>query len=136
MGQAHNQYCNSSRRGSDIGFFDDGQHADLFFSEPTAAITSRMAFPRRMVNTLRPYGSGVLSRFGVQLFFNFFWSIIFFNLEAYLFAFIWLLILWVLIIIYTVLFYRISKPAGILMIPYILWVTFAAYLNFAIFLLN
>lgn len=77
-----------------------------------------------------------LTFYGIQLVFNFFWSIIFFNLEAYLFAFIWLIVLWVLIIITAFLFYRISKPAGYLMIPYILWVTFAAYLNFGIFLLN
>lgn len=74
--------------------------------------------------------------YGVQLFFNFFWSIIFFNLEWYLVAFIWLLALWILIIVTTVLFYRISKSAGYLMIPYITWVTFAGYLNFAIYLLN
>ncbi len=74
--------------------------------------------------------------YGVQLFFNFFWSIIFFNLEAYLFAFVWLLILWALILLTTLMFYRISKPAGILMLPYLLWVTFAGYLNFGIFLLN
>ena len=72
----------------------------------------------------------------IQLFFNFFWSIIFFGFGWYLFAFIWLLILWLLILLTTVLFYRISKPAGLLMIPYLLWVTFAGYLNFAIFLLN
>ena len=72
----------------------------------------------------------------VQLFFNFFWSIIFFNLEAYLFAFIWLIVLWVLIIVTAVLFFGINKAAATLMIPYILWVTFAAYLNFAIYLLN
>ena len=77
-----------------------------------------------------------LTVYGVQLFFNFFWSIIFFNFEAYLFAFIWLIILWVLIIITTVLFFGIDKTAGYLMIPYILWVTFAAYLNLAIYLLN
>ncbi len=77
-----------------------------------------------------------LTVYGIQLFFNFFWSIIFFNLENYLFAFVWLIILWLLIILTTVLFYRISKPAGYLFIPYLLWVTFAAYLNFAIYLLN
>lgn len=77
-----------------------------------------------------------LTVYGVQLFFNFFWSIIFFNFEAYLFAFIWLIILWVLIIITAVLFFGINKTAGYLMIPYILWVTFAAYLNLAIYLLN
>ncbi len=74
--------------------------------------------------------------YGIQLFFNFFWSIIFFNLEWYLFAFIWLIILWVLILVTTVLFWRISKLAGYLLLPYLAWVTFAGYLNFAIYLLN
>ncbi len=74
--------------------------------------------------------------YATQLVFNFFWSIIFFNMQAYLFAFIWLVILWALIITNIILFYRISKPAGLLMIPYLLWVTFAGYLNFAIYLIN
>ena len=77
-----------------------------------------------------------LAVYGIQLFFNFLWSIVFFNLGAYWFAFVWLILLWVLIIITTVLFYRISKSAGYLMIPYLLWVTFAAYLNLAIAILN
>ena len=77
-----------------------------------------------------------LAFYGIQLFFNFLWSIIFFRFEAYWFAFVWLALLWALILITTVLFYRISKPAGYFMIPYILWVTFAGYLNFAIALLN
>ncbi len=74
--------------------------------------------------------------YGTQLFFNFLWSIIFFNREDYLFAFVWLVILWALILTNIILFYRISKPAGLLLIPYLLWVTFAGYLNFAIYLLN
>ncbi len=74
--------------------------------------------------------------YGFQLFFNFFWSIIFFNLEKYLFAFVWLIVLWMLIIMTTVVFRTISKSAARLMIPYILWVTFAGYLNLAIYLLN
>ena len=74
--------------------------------------------------------------YAIQLVVNFFWSIIFFNLEAFLFAFLWLLLLWVLIIIMIVKFYKIDKTAAYLQIPYLLWVTFAAYLNFAIFLLN
>lgn len=77
-----------------------------------------------------------LTVYGIQLIFNFFWSIIFFNLELYLFAFIWLVLLWLLIFKTTILFYQISKPAGYLMIPYLLWVTFAGYLNFSIYLLN
>lgn len=74
--------------------------------------------------------------FALQLFMNFIWSPIFFNMRRYLFAFVILLILWVLIIIMITLFYRISKPAGLLQIPYLLWVTFAGYLNLGIYLLN
>lgn len=77
-----------------------------------------------------------LTIYFVQLFFNFCWSVIFFSFEAYLFAFVWLIILWVLILATTILFYQISKPAGYLMLPYLLWVTFAGYLNLAIYLLN
>lgn len=72
----------------------------------------------------------------LQLIFNFFWSIWFFNLEWYLFAFIWLLILWVVIFNTIVSFYEISKVAAYLLIPYLLWVTFAGYLNYSIYLLN
>ena len=74
--------------------------------------------------------------FGVQLFFNFFWSIIFFNMRAYLFAFIWLILLWVAIAVNIILFCNVDKRAGKLLIPYILWVTFAGYLNAGIWLLN
>ncbi len=77
-----------------------------------------------------------LTVYGIQLIFNFFWPIIFFNLELYLFAFIWLILLWFLVLTTAILFYHISKPAGYLMIPYLLWVTFAGYLNLSIYLLN
>ena len=80
--------------------------------------------------------TAALAVFALQLAFNFFWSIWFFNLGWYWFSFFWLLTLWVLIIINTVMFYRIKKSAGYLMIPYILWVIFAAYLNAAIAVLN
>ena len=83
----------------------------------------------------KPSGDA-LRAYALQLFFNFFWSIIFFGLEMYLFAFFWLAALWVLILITTVRFYRISAPAGYLMLPYLLWVTFAGYLNLAIYFLN
>ena len=77
-----------------------------------------------------------LQFYALQLIFNFFWSIVFFNLEAYLFAFVWLLILWLLIIITTVKFFRISKTAGFLFLPYLIWVSFAAYLNYGVYRLN
>ncbi|WP_207710488.1 TspO/MBR family protein [Aminipila butyrica] len=72
----------------------------------------------------------------LQLFFNFLWTFWFFNLELYLFAFIWLVALWLLILITILSFSRISKPAAYLMVPYLLWVTFAGYLNLGIALLN
>lgn len=74
--------------------------------------------------------------YGLQLIVNFFWSIIFFNMQAYLFAFIWLLLLWVLIIMMIIQFHKISPAAAYLQIPYLLWVTFAGYLNLMIYLLN
>ena len=72
----------------------------------------------------------------IQLVFNFLWSILFFNFGFLWFAFIWLVVLWILILITAVKFYALYPPAGYLMIPYILWVSFAGYLNFAIAYLN
>jgi tryptophan-rich sensory protein len=80
--------------------------------------------------------SKALKVYAAQLVFNFCWSIIFFNMRQYFFAFVWLVILWALILAAAILFARVSKPAAYLMIPYLLWVTFAGYLNFAIYLLN
>lgn len=74
--------------------------------------------------------------FLIQLIFNFFWSIIFFNFQAYGFAFIWLLILWFLILLMILSFRKVDKLAAWLQLPYLLWVTFAAYLNFGVWLLN
>lgn len=72
----------------------------------------------------------------LQLGFNFFWSIIFFTLGAYEIAFAWLLALLALIVVTTVRFWRINPIAGILMLPYIAWVSFAGYLNLAIAYIN
>ncbi len=74
--------------------------------------------------------------YAINLFLNFFWSIIFFNIRAYLFAFVWLLALWAVILIMIVKFKKVSPLAAYLQIPYLLWVTFAGYLNLAIYILN
>ena len=74
--------------------------------------------------------------YGIQLFFNFCWSIIFFGLDLYLFAFIWLIALIFIIIIMIRQFYIVSPLAAYLQIPYLIWCIFAAYLNFSIFILN
>lgn len=77
-----------------------------------------------------------LTVYGLQLAVNFFWSIIFFGAGLYLFAFLWLVLLWILIVWTMARFYEIRQTAGELLLPYLLWVTFAGYLNFAIYLLN
>lgn len=74
--------------------------------------------------------------FGTQLILNTFWSIIFFGLKSPLFAFIEIIILWFTILLTIISFNKISKKASYLLIPYILWVTFAAILNFSIYYLN
>lgn len=74
--------------------------------------------------------------YSVNLFLNFFWSIVFFNLEAFFLAFVWLVSLWAVIIAMIISFRRISPVAAYIQIPYLLWVTFAGYLTFAIYLLN
>ena len=80
--------------------------------------------------------AGALILYGAQLVFNFFWTLIFFNLQNYALAFFWLLALWVLVFTTAVLFFRISRPAGWLLAPYLVWITFAGYLNFGVYLLN
>ncbi|HWQ51215.1 MAG TPA: TspO/MBR family protein [Terriglobales bacterium] len=83
-----------------------------------------------------PGTKGALRLYVVQLFFNFMWSIIFFTLEWRLIALVWLLVLWVLAAMMARSFCEINKTAGRLQIPYLVWLTFTAYLNFAAFLLN
>ena len=72
----------------------------------------------------------------LQLGFNFCWSIFFFNLQKFGFAFLWLMVLWGLIIWMILTFRKVDKPAAWLLVPYLLWVTFAAYLNAGVYVLN
>lgn len=80
--------------------------------------------------------SDALMIYNYQLIVNFLWSIFFFNFEWRLFSFFWILLLWVLIILMIRQFDKISKTAAYINLPYLLWVTFAAYLNFGIWWLN
>ena len=74
--------------------------------------------------------------YGLQLFFNFLWPIVFFRFEAFLAAFVVLIALWILIVLTMWQFYKSDERAGDLLIPYLLWVTFAGYLNLGVYLLN
>lgn len=71
-----------------------------------------------------------------QLIVNFLWPTFFFNFQWYLFSFVWLVVLWILVFIMIRKFYDISKVAAYLNVPYIIWLTFAGYLNAGIWLLN
>ncbi|MFC1565616.1 TspO/MBR family protein [Candidatus Neomarinimicrobiota bacterium] len=74
--------------------------------------------------------------YGIHLIFNSLWSILFFGLQNPQLAFFEIIILLILILITTVLFWKINNWAGALMIPYITWVSLAAFLNYTIWQLN
>ena len=78
----------------------------------------------------------VLLVFVVQLVLNGLWSYLFFGLHNPLAAFIEILVLWLLILITLVLFWRVRSLAGVLLIPYLAWVAFASVLNFTLWRLN
>ncbi len=77
-----------------------------------------------------------LTIYVIQLVFNGLWSIVFFNMHRYLLSFIVLITLWILILSMVYRFKQIDRLSGILQIPYLLWVTYAGYLNFSIYILN
>ena len=74
--------------------------------------------------------------YGTQLIINSLWTFIFFNLQARLFAFMWLLILIILVCIMIYKFFKVNKLSAYLQIPYLIWLVFAAVLNFATYTLN
>ncbi|MBQ2893270.1 MAG: tryptophan-rich sensory protein [Oscillospiraceae bacterium] len=77
-----------------------------------------------------------INLFIIQLIVNFFWSFFFFNAQAFGFAAVWLVLLWVLVLLMIIAFWKVDRRAAWLQIPYLIWLTFAAYLNFAVYLLN
>lgn len=74
--------------------------------------------------------------YGVQLLFNFIWPLIFFNAQMFGVAFFWLVALWILAALTIVLFFRQNKAAGYLMLPYLVWLSFALVLNYTVWMLN
>ena len=77
-----------------------------------------------------------LNLFIIQLVLNFFWSLIFFNLQAYGLAFLWLVALWITVFLMILSFRKADPVAALLQIPYLIWLTFAAYLSFGVWYLN
>ncbi|PIQ75482.1 MAG: TspO protein [Candidatus Portnoybacteria bacterium CG11_big_fil_rev_8_21_14_0_20_40_15] len=87
------------------------------------------------VRMLRMWKIGIAAFF-VQLSLNAVWSIIFFGLHSPGWALADIALLWLAIVWTIAVFYKISKPAAYLLLPYILWVSFASYLNYSIWMLN
>lgn len=71
-----------------------------------------------------------------QLVVNGLWSIFFFVFKWYLFSFIWIILLIILVIIMIKEFYKLNKLSGLINIPYLIWLVFATYLSFGVYLLN
>lgn len=74
--------------------------------------------------------------FFVQLILNTLWSLVFFGMHSLFGGVVTIVILWIAILVNIILFYRISKPAGLLLVPYIIWVSIASYLTYSVYLLN
>jgi translocator protein len=85
---------------------------------------------------LKKQRSFLIVLFSIQLFLNFLWSIIFFGMHFPLAALIEICFLWISIALLVIDFWKVSRPASILLVPYLLWVSFAAFLNLSIVLLN
>ena len=86
------------------------------------------------VRMLRIWKIGITAFF-VQLFLNAIWSIFFFGLQSPGWALVDIILLWLAIVWTVIVFYKISKPAAYLLVPYLLWVSFASYLNYSIWVL-
>lgn len=79
---------------------------------------------------------GALKYFYIQLILNFFWTIIFFGLRSPILAFVEIVSLWIFILLTIKSFYKINKNSSYLLIPYLIWVSFASVLNLSIVVLN
>lgn len=89
-----------------------------------------------MIRSRNPLKFYAIILYALQLFFNFFWSIIFFNQQTYWFALFWLMVMWIIIFALVLLNIRVSLSAMFLLLPLLAWTTFAAYLNYSIARLN
>lgn len=96
-------------------------------------ISSFLVWQKRKQTTL--YNKAIFI-YLAQLVLNLMWSFLFFYLQEIAWALVEIVILWAVILVNAVVFYKINKLAGLLYLPYILWVSFASYLTYSIFVLN
>ena len=89
-----------------------------------------------ILTTSSPFRPAALFLYSIQLFLNFLWAPVFFNLKSPLLAFLILILLWISAFQMIRIFYKINPIAAWLQLPYLLWLSFAAYLNLSVILLN
>jgi len=96
-----------------------------------------MSISAYMVDVSNNYNKdSALKSYYLQLIVNSLWTLIFFGFKLYTLAFIWIILLIILVVIMIRKFYNINKISGLINIPYLLWLVFAAYLNLSIVILN
>lgn len=95
-------------------------------------IASFLIWQKRTDAAMRPSANKALAIFGIQLVLNILWSFIFFGMHNPGWAFVDIIALWIALLVTIVSFSKISKWAGYLLIPYIVWVSFAGVLNYSI----
>ena len=110
-----------------------GQFPDFHPGHPTSKVVKTGVFA---ISRNPLYLGGSILLLGITLILNTLWSIFFFGLQSPTLAFIEIIFLWAAIILTAFLFYQVSKPAAYLLLPYILWVSFAAVLNYSFMILN
>ena len=108
----------------------------ILFPIVWSVLYTLMAVSYSMLESRRPVDDGTKLLYWLQLIFNLLWPIAFFNLGWRVFALIWLVVLDLLVAAMAVRFYKADKTAGLLQIPYLIWVLFATYLNIGFVVLN
>ena len=108
----------------------------ILFPIVWSVLYTLMAISYSQLEIRRRADDGTKLIYWLQLIFNLLWPIAFFNLGWRLFALVWIILLDILVAAMALRFYKAYKPAGLLQIPYLLWVLFATYLNFGFYILN
>ncbi len=87
-------------------------------------------------NSKNEFKKDAIKTYFTQLTINSLWTLLFFGLEELFISFIWILLLITIVISMIIKYFKINKISGIINIPYLIWLIFAAYLNYSIFILN
>lgn len=131
--------------GSIVGLLTSGNYNEIImpkFTPPKilfpivwSILYILMGISRYIINN-KENNHSAINTYRLQLIINLLWPFLFFNFKWFLFSFLWIILLITLVTIMILKFLKISKISGLLQIPYLLWLFFAAILNFAVYTLN